>query len=104
MKFTETYEIVTDESAELGDAAERGIDLDAEPFGFRELVRWLKDNYCGAEPSESRGVPRWITSYAERNFRTGEFRNCSLHPANERARRWWPHALLAAGILKNHRV
>ncbi|RQH02733.1 hypothetical protein [Paraburkholderia dinghuensis] len=99
MKFMQTYEVVTDESAEQGEADELGFDLENEPFGFRELVRYLRDNYCGAEPSESRGVPRWITAYGERNFRSGEFRNISLHPANDRARRWWPRALRAAGLL-----
>lgn len=100
MKFHQTFEVVTDESAEQGEAQETGFDWQDMPYTFRELVQTLEREYCGAEPSCSRGVPDWITSYGERDFRSGEFRTISLHPANDRAQRWWPKALRAAGILK----
>lgn len=101
MKFNQTYEVITDESAEEGDAAERGFDWEDVDESFRDLVRRLETDYCGAEPSDYPSAnPGWITSYGERDFRTGEFRNISLHPANDRARRWWPRALRMAGITK----
>ncbi|MFW6855339.1 hypothetical protein ACODYM_29030 [Burkholderia gladioli] len=101
MRFSQTFEVITDESAEDGDVAESGFDWQDIDETFRDLVRRLETDYCGAEPSDYPSAnPRWITSYGERDVRTGEFRNISLHPANDRARRWWPVALRAAGVLK----
>lgn len=98
MRFSQTYEIITDESAADGDVAERGHDWETSPHTFGELVRLLQGDYCAAEPSQSHGVPRWVTAYGERDLHGGSFRNISLHPANDRARRWWPKALAAAGF------
>jgi hypothetical protein len=100
MKFHQTFEVITEESAEIGDAEERGFDWEDMPYEFRELVHMLERTYVGAEPSSSRGVPDWITSYGDMDYRTGDYRNISLHPANDRAKRWWPKALVAAGIIK----
>jgi hypothetical protein len=104
MRFHQTYEIVTDESAEEGDVAESGFDWEDDDFTFRELVHMLEREYIGAEPSESRGVPRWVTSYGDRDMREGHFRNISLHPANDRAKRWWGRALVAAEIIKQEEL
>lgn len=99
MRFNQTYGIVTDESAEHGDFAERGFDWENEPMTFRELVQRLTQNYRGAEPSESPGVPRWITAHGERDVVDGSYREISLHPANSRAERWWSRALRYAGVI-----
>jgi hypothetical protein len=104
MLFHQTYEVITDESAEHGEAEETGFDWKAVPYTFRELVHFLEREYCGAEPSDSRGVPQWITSYGERDYQDGSFTNHSLHPANDRAKRWWGRALVAAGIIKREEL
>jgi hypothetical protein len=101
MKFHQTFEVITDESAENGEAEETGFDFQDMPYTFRELVQTLEREYYCAEPSDSHGVPRWVTKYGEMDFRSGDYENKSLHPANDRARRWWPKALRAAGILKD---
>ncbi|KWE37404.1 hypothetical protein [Burkholderia territorii] len=101
MKFHQTYAVVTDESAENGEAEETGFDWQDMPYTFKQLVHTLEFEYAGAEPSDyPSSNPRWITSYGERDMHDGSFRNISLHPANDRARRWWPQALKAAGITK----
>jgi hypothetical protein len=100
MKFHQTYEVITDESAEHGEPEETGFEWQDMPYEFRELVHMLEREYCGAEPSSSRGVPGWVTSYGERDMHDGTFTNLSLHPATDRAKRWWPKALVAAGIIK----
>jgi hypothetical protein len=100
MRFSQTYEVITDESAEHGDAEERGYDWQNSDETFRDLVRRLSYDYAHCERSDSHGVPRWITAYGERDMHDGSFRNVSLHPANKRAERWWPKALKLAGILK----
>lgn len=100
MRFSQTYEVITDESAEHGDAEDRGFDWQGADETFRDLVGRLRADYGGAEPNCSHGTPEWITAYGERDYITGEFRNISLHPANDRAKRWWPKALRAAGIIR----
>lgn len=102
MKFHQTFEIYTEESIEAGEAEETGFDWQDVQYTFRELVDMLEREYYCAEPSDSHGVPRWVTSYGEADFRTGNHENKSLHPANDRARRWWPKALRAAGIVKEN--
>ncbi len=99
MRFNQTYGIVTDESAEQGDFDERGFDWENEPMTFRELVQRLTRDYRDAEPSESPGVPRWITAHGERDVVDGSYREISLHPANSRAERWWSRALRYAVLV-----
>ncbi|CAB3739946.1 hypothetical protein LMG22037_06344 [Paraburkholderia phenoliruptrix] len=101
MRFNQTYGVVTDESAEQGDFAERGYDWENEPMTFRDLVQLLTRDYRGAEPSESHGVPRWITAHGEQDVVDGSYREISLHPANSRAERWWSRALRYAGVVRS---
>lgn len=101
MRFSQTYTIITDESAEDGDAAERGFDWQDESMTYRELVQRMHRDYRGAEPSQSHGVPAWITSHGERDCTDGTFRDISLHPSNPRAKRWWGRALVSAGIIRS---
>lgn len=100
MLFSQTYEIITEESAQDGEAAERGYDWQDSPETFRELVARLESDYYGAEPSEyPSSNPRWVTAYGEMDWTDGSYRNISLHPADDRAKRWFPKALRAAGII-----
>ncbi|MDN7901169.1 hypothetical protein [Burkholderia cepacia] len=54
MKFHQTYEVVTDESAEQGDTDETGFDWQDVSYTFKELVHLLSFEYAGAEPSDYR--------------------------------------------------
>jgi hypothetical protein len=100
MRFNQTYAVITDESAEEGDAAEQGFDWQDESMTFRELVERIQRDYSGAEPSQSNGVPSWITAHGDRDYTDGTFRDIALHPANTRAKRWWGRALVCAGVIK----
>lgn len=76
--FTLTFETITPESAEQGDAAERGVLYEA--ISLREAV----DALASADHVEANEwpvrCPRWVTGYTTReDYRTGERENISLH-------------------------
>lgn len=48
-----TYEVVTDESAEQGDVAERGYEREREDFDENEVQRLVRE-YGFSEPSSTR--------------------------------------------------
>lgn len=78
-----TYEIITDESAEMGDAAERGYESEREDVDVDELER-LVQKYGFSEPSSSELDERmWFstTSPSEDRdyFENGERKFFSLH-------------------------
>lgn len=78
-----TYEIVTEESASEGDAAERGFEL--EDVSFREAYDYFTSN---AYPLEANCWPisfgiRWIIGQAEQDFKTGEWKTLSFHIPNQ---------------------
>ena len=99
MTFHQTFEVISEESAGDGDVEESGFDWQDMPYTFKELVQLLEGSYGGCEPSEYPSKnPRWVTMYEGMDMHTGDYRNTSLHPANDRAKRWWPLALKAAGI------
>lgn len=78
----ETYEIVTPESAELGDAEERGfIDEVGTDYTFRELVELLEcTEFSGGD---------WFTAYDyDTDYRSGAVESRSYHPAGDRAFRY----------------
>lgn len=76
-----TYEIITEESAQYGEAAEHGFLEDKEPgvrvsYTVEEAIELLK----GCEPSSSQfheGV--WYTSYGDMDPISGEVENLSYH-------------------------
>ena len=78
-----TYSVVTDESAEHGDAAERGYEREREDFDVDELQRLVRD-FGISEPSSTRLDERmWFSSTSPREdrayFEQGESRFFSLH-------------------------
>ena len=83
--FGVTYEIITPESAEQGDADERG--WIAESCSLRDALRWVRetrtchcDGITGIEPSEYPGDGfRWITVDNGAEFLTGAHESRSLH-------------------------
>ena len=57
-----TYEVVTDESAEQGDVAERGYEREREDFDENEVQRLVRE-YGFSEPSSTRLEDRmWFSS------------------------------------------
>ncbi|MFP3637470.1 hypothetical protein [Paraburkholderia sp. SIMBA_054] len=98
MFINQTFTVVTDESARLGEYSEQGYEWENSEHTFRELVERLKSDYLHADPSDQTSAPGWLTIPGERDMIDGSVREVSLHPSNERAKRWWPRALAAAGI------
>lgn len=97
--LSQTFEIVTHESAENGDAAYRGFDWQDCPHTFRETVELIRDGGF-IHPSCSHGVPDWLSTEPSQDYRTGEYETKSLHPANDaRSQRYWAKACKAAGII-----
>jgi len=77
-KFTVSYELVTDESAEHGDAEDRGR------ISTTDLLRDAIDDLMGCgeaiidvEPND-RKDPRWVTIYYDRNC-YGEYESRDLY-------------------------
>lgn len=99
----QTFEIVTDESAEQGEVAESGFDWQDVPHGFRETVDLIESGGF-TNPSCSHGVPDWLTTETIQDrafFEDGEHRTQSLHPAKDaRSQRYWAKACRAAGVTK----
>ncbi|MBW6354919.1 hypothetical protein ACLBVF_10375 [Pseudomonas aeruginosa] len=101
IRVSQTYEIVTPESAEAGDVEESGFDFENAEFGLRELVDYIESNGF-TEPSYSQGCPDWVTQ-ADGNldYQTGAEERKSLHPGrDDRSRRYWEKALRAAGVIQ----
>jgi hypothetical protein len=78
-----TYEVITDESAEQGDVAERGYEREREDFDEDELQRLVRD-YGFSQPSSTRLDDRmWFSTTSPREdrayFEDGERRFFSLH-------------------------
>ena len=82
-KVGKTYEIITPESAEHGDAEERGWVFDATPMTLRELIREIEE-LGGVEPDSS-PVPRKGTrltlyeSDPDTDYQTGAETREALH-------------------------
>lgn len=78
-----TYEVITDESAECGDVAERGYEREREDFDEDGLQRLVRD-YGFSQPSSSHLDDRmWFSTESPREdrayFEDGERRFFSLH-------------------------
>lgn len=98
--LSKTYEIITEESAENGEAEESGFVWEDSPCEFREVVRYLE----GAEPSQSPITNLenvWFTHYGEMDYVSGEYENVSFHYSRQNPRKnlkYWKAAILAAGF------
>jgi hypothetical protein len=84
-----TYEIITPESSEAGDAEERGwIDEEGETFeSVEDVVRFLQDNGANEPSSSSFNPGVWYTHYGDYDYSTrqmerGEVENRSYHLYN----------------------
>lgn len=78
MLFDITYEIITPESAEDGEAAESGFE--SQGITLRdawEFMRW-NGGHCEASDSHIHQA-RWLTFYGGQDTMTGGYTNYSLH-------------------------
>jgi hypothetical protein len=88
-----TFEVITEESAEHGEAAEAGFLWEDRPHTFRELVCLLN----GAAPSSSPPEHmRWATVHGWMCPIDGSFTNVSYHPKTDRDLRYLVKAWYAA--------
>ena len=99
IRISRTYEIITEESAEHGEAEERGFDFENVEVTFRELVDYLREH---SEPSSrpcTGSRYEWFTQYGEADFRTGDVENYSIHFAGGNPK-YWEKAVRAAGLCR----
>lgn len=77
-RFAVTFEVVTPESAEAGDVAERGFIVEAGTLrDCADVLRW----HGAAVSADSWPMvrPRWLTWPADVDYTTGSERTLSLH-------------------------
>ena len=77
MFFNVTFEIITEENAEHGEADETGFTM--QDVTLREawdFLRW--EGSCEASDSTIK-TARWLTFYGEQDYATGDHTNYSLH-------------------------
>lgn len=98
---SQTYETVTPESAEDGEAAERGYRWENVPHTFRELVALMREH---GEPSDGRlqddGITgTWFTTaepaYDHAYYERGEETTTSIHYSRDnlaRSAKYWAKA------------
>jgi len=97
--ISETYDIVTEESAMEGDFADSGFVTEREELTFRELVDKLRD-YPEASCSGPVHSRTWFTSYADQDWRTGESESRSVHFHRDNAPRLEKYWRKAAEIAR----
>ena len=76
--FNITYELVTHESAEHGEAEEVGFEMEGATLrDCYEFLRW-NGGYCEASCSDITQAD-WLSFYGESDIYTGDCRNYGLH-------------------------
>ena len=101
LTVSETYQIITEKSAEAGDYDETGFNFEGREFGFRELVEYIQDNGFSQTSDWPARASSWLSTEEELNYRTGESTSKCLHfdgPATHV--KYWRKALLVTGLLK----
>lgn len=102
IKISVTYEVVTEESAEHGEAAEHGYEFEDADYGFRELVDYIRREGF-IHPSDYPGIPRWLTTEGRIVWAgdCSETKSLSIHPGKDaRSQKYWAKACKAAGVIK----
>lgn len=101
MKLAMTYETVTHESAENGDFEDTGFVFEDTEYSAHELAQLItREGFT--EPSESKGVPRWLTRCGETDYRTGTVENRSIHPGRDiQSQKAWANVLRICGIIRD---
>ena len=99
------FEVVTPESAEEGEASERGILVEGERLTLRELIRAMQGGESSCYPARG-DVSEWVSipqGETRAHFERGEDETHTIHYARDnpsRNARYWRIAMLAAGIVK----
>jgi hypothetical protein len=99
--ISKCFERVSQESAEEGEAEERGFKFEDETFSFRDLLSEMK-KYVETSSYPCRSSD-WLISYPDHDYRTGEEITYSLHFSNNnksRMDKYWEKALRYRGFLK----
>ena len=102
--ISRTFEVVTPESAEDGEAAESGFLVEGEAVTFRELISLMRDHPNPSCYPPSGEAYEWLSSYPETDYRDASERTESLHFDREnppRLTKYWRKAMIAAGIVSN---
>jgi len=99
LEFSVTYQEVTPESAEYGEASAQGFDHESIVFDtFGELVGYLEREgftYPSTYPTDSISVHEWLSNEPYIDcYETHTTRTESIHPKNERAARYLTKAWL----------
>lgn len=77
-KFSVTYEVITEESAEHGEADEYGYEIEGESLrDCWEFLRW-QGGHCEANCSDITQAT-WLSFYCDADCMTGETKNFGLH-------------------------
>jgi len=98
--LSKTFEVVTEESAENGEAEESGYAWENVAYTFREAVDLIKSEGF-SYGSDSHGAGRWLSTEPNQDYRTGDWTTYSLHPARDaQSLRYWEKACKAAGVVK----
>jgi len=93
-------EIITEESALDGEAAESWMDVENAERTFKELVREIEGKQASQYPITS---PEnvWFTECGEMDYVTGEEENTSIHYSRDNSPnnlKYWIAAIKAAGF------
>lgn len=98
LQLSMTYETITPESAEDGEAADRGFVFEAYDCTARELADYIRREGFNS-PSNSHGTPGWLTAYGDTDPHTGEVENRSIHPGRDvQSQKVWARVLRICGI------
>lgn len=100
-----TYDVVTPESAEHGEADESGFVMENEPVSFRDLVAMLRGGEASSQPAQG-SAREWVTHYdwnhgTRRHIEEGAEESRSVHFSRSnpaRKARYWALAFRAAGL------
>lgn len=99
------FETVTPESAENGEAAERGILSEGERLTLRELIRAMQGGESSRYPARG-DVCEWVSipqGETRAHFERGEDETHTVHYSRDnppRNARYWRIAMVAVGIVK----
>lgn len=101
--ISRTFDVVTPESAEEGEAAESGFLAESESVTFKELVSLMESHPVPSCHPPSGEAYEWLSSYPSQDFRDCSETTESLHFSREnppRRLKYWRKAMLAAGIIR----
>lgn len=99
IKLSKTFETLTQEDVEHGEASDRGFEYENEEFDFLELLNEL-DIYTETSDYPANKFS-WVSTESETDCTTGEETIYSLHFVGpESNRKYWEKALKHKGLLK----